>query len=966
MEACGTSFTLPLKMPIMDAQKRDYLIGIGLLLVVVVEWTGSSFVTQGLFDSGYEKPFLVTYLNTSAFAIYLLPFLIRKWLKQRSEAAEDVRTFGQYSALSTDMPTRVSATYRSRSLSIVASPRIVPTNPAELPPLTTEETAKLASIFCFFWFIANWAVNASLDYTSVANSTILASMSGFFTMGIGRAFGIEAITLGKAGAVIASFLGVLLVSLEDSSSDSSTTGASPSKLFSRSVSPTVSTSNTPANSNPLLGDFLALLSALFYALYVTLLKLRIKEESRINMQLFFGFVGLFNVVALWPVAVLLHVTGVETFELPKSSDVWWVLIINMFITLSSDYLYLISMLKTTPLLVTVGLALTIPLAVIGDFVFFRTIASPQVILGAALVVLSFIALGAEGKTEEVPSPEAVGYEAVDYDTVENDIGHDPIDQDRSGRRGTRYAVRSSPEEDAIPVFTSCYWCRGKAKALLNSYLHAGAGTVLTSSSSRLYPFTKADPFRHPRPSAMRTTPESKGDSQKRSFDCTPKPSNALKSFHEMQRERRRKERSRTDPPPWITRKLAVFIVIGLIVFATYVYIGRACVPFIRRDPGADGWSRGVGVAFLCVYCVLWVITVWSYAKAVLTPPGFARDYVQKKPALIGRPYTQTRGSDADSTNSIGPDPHDDGDDDDGPQRDEFGLHRSMSRSSLGSQDPTQTIAPTNPLAIVPEDRSHIPAPKWSSSETTKRSSGGDHQFDDDATELDAFPPSAAIRAKGKTSKESESTTAHDARPVKPPAAHTRFAQRSAHPPSSIPNDLPPPKHSRNPPRHPVLSEEFRYCHHEGIVKPPRTHHCRTLNAKDNRTGLFAIFTGALLGTHIRLLLLNLSTVEEYGIKAMQETESHLLRTMFPWWNWKAMHRTRKTWDKEWGELTTEGNIWWLGSARKNWEQVMGKNPIGWFLPIGDSPADGLEYPINPRFTANGIWRRRKDWDPELQ
>jgi len=43
----------------------------------------------------------------------------------------------------------------------------------------------------------------------------------------------------------------------------------------------------------ILGNILALLSALFYAMYVILLKVRIKAEYRIDMQLFFGFVGLF-------------------------------------------------------------------------------------------------------------------------------------------------------------------------------------------------------------------------------------------------------------------------------------------------------------------------------------------------------------------------------------------------------------------------------------------------------------------------------------------------------------------------------------------------------------------------------------------------------------------------------------------------------------------------------------------------
>lgn len=44
--------------------------------------------------------------------------------------------------------------------------------------LTPEETAKLAAYFCFLWFVANWALNVSLAYTSVASATVLSSMCG--------------------------------------------------------------------------------------------------------------------------------------------------------------------------------------------------------------------------------------------------------------------------------------------------------------------------------------------------------------------------------------------------------------------------------------------------------------------------------------------------------------------------------------------------------------------------------------------------------------------------------------------------------------------------------------------------------------------------------------------------------------------------------------------------------------------
>ncbi len=78
-----------------------------------------------------------------------------------------------------------------------------------------------------------------------------------------------------------------------------------------------------------LGDLFALLSAVFYALYVVLLKVKIKQESRVDMQLFFGFVGAFNVVLLWPIGLLIHATGVEVLEMPPSRSAWTVIFVNV-------------------------------------------------------------------------------------------------------------------------------------------------------------------------------------------------------------------------------------------------------------------------------------------------------------------------------------------------------------------------------------------------------------------------------------------------------------------------------------------------------------------------------------------------------------------------------------------------------------------------------------------------------------
>lgn len=124
-----------------------------------------------------------------------------------------------------------------------------------------------------------------------------------------------------------SFSGVILVSLSDSSQTAAPDGAIP--VISDTISRVRRFIHNEEYSNPLLGDLLALSSAVFYAFYVTLLKVRIRQESRINMQLFFGFVGLFNILFLWPLGLILHYTGAEPFELPSGGKAIGGILVNV-------------------------------------------------------------------------------------------------------------------------------------------------------------------------------------------------------------------------------------------------------------------------------------------------------------------------------------------------------------------------------------------------------------------------------------------------------------------------------------------------------------------------------------------------------------------------------------------------------------------------------------------------------------
>jgi solute carrier family 35 protein F5 len=50
------------------------------------------------------------------------------------------------------------------------------------PPLSLRETIRLAATLCPLWFGMNYAFNISLDWTSIASSTILSSTSGLFVL----------------------------------------------------------------------------------------------------------------------------------------------------------------------------------------------------------------------------------------------------------------------------------------------------------------------------------------------------------------------------------------------------------------------------------------------------------------------------------------------------------------------------------------------------------------------------------------------------------------------------------------------------------------------------------------------------------------------------------------------------------------------------------------------------------------
>ncbi|CAI6341327.1 unnamed protein product [Periconia digitata] len=385
-----------------------HAIGIVLLLCTVFLWTTSNFLASTIFaDNSYSKPFFVTYVNSSFFIIPLLPMFGKHFWDDRHNPVRQQpvlaqirdllqRRVGRYKLLrehesssSSPTPFKTSLDGESGATSMLLGDELGSSQEIhhDLPSsegITLWETLKISLEFSLLWFAANYFAAACLEYTTVASSTILASTSSIWTLFCGALLRVERFTLRKFIGVCASLAGVALISTVDISGETDENrGDFPHK--------------TPRELA--IGDIMAFVSAVLYGFYAVFMKKRIGDESKVNMPLFFGFVGAFNVVLLWPVIFLLHLTSVEKFAIPPTTKILVIVLVNSASSLVSDFCWAYSMLLTSPLIITVGLTLTIPLSLVGQMVLDKQYSSPLYWVGAAVMVLSFVFINHEDKKD---------------------------------------------------------------------------------------------------------------------------------------------------------------------------------------------------------------------------------------------------------------------------------------------------------------------------------------------------------------------------------------------------------------------------------------------------------------------------------------------------------------------------------------------------------------------------------------
>ncbi|KAG0157534.1 hypothetical protein PDIDSM_4719 [Penicillium digitatum] len=397
-----------LTMPLGIARRT---LGIILLLVVVVLWTASNFLGSTIFaDKTYPKPFFVTYTNTSMFMIPLLLIVAREhglFGARKLPQITSIRSFLNHLD-SHDPKAEEESMLRSGSDEEdgqFARERQDSPN----GKLGLKATAKLSIQFCLLWFTANYFAMGCLQFTSVGSTTILTSTSGVWTMVFGSLLRVEKFTMRKLMGVLASLIGIILISRVDLSTPDTGDATDGSEGSFPHKSP----------GEIALGDAMAAFSAILYGLYTVVMKKQVGDESRVNMPLFFGLVGFFNIIFLWPGFFIMHWTGIEPFSMPETSRVWSIILTNAFASFVSDIAWAYAMLLTTPLIVTVGLSMTIPLSLVGQMVLQSQYSSPMYWVGAAIVFLSFLVVQHESKPQDdiATTDGAGGSFSVEYNSI---------------------------------------------------------------------------------------------------------------------------------------------------------------------------------------------------------------------------------------------------------------------------------------------------------------------------------------------------------------------------------------------------------------------------------------------------------------------------------------------------------------------------------------------------------------------
>lgn len=391
------------------SNRGSYALGVLFIVMCALIWSGTSIATQYLYSGrDFESPYFITYIANFTLSLQLILYRFRKIknkppFRRKDENNNDIlnqelndddsilkegvvssnnsryidtfqpRNYSEEDLQEEDCSKRLIDSTEKIAALAEGSGANIDNNYSHV------DIIKAALWLAPLWFLSNMTWNYALRMTSNSSCTIINNLAASFTLIFSSLLGLEKVSLGKILGLLLCFGGAVVVGFEDETNN-----------------------DADLQKTKFWGDIIAFISAAIFGMYITCIRLKVPDDtdpqdSGLSMQLVFGYIGIINVTALFPLSLAFTFINFDDIDTVSFAIIAFIFINTSFDNLLADFLWGRSTLLTSPTIATLGMSLTIPLAIVSDILLGKSDASGKKysIFGAILVVLGFTLVTAD-------------------------------------------------------------------------------------------------------------------------------------------------------------------------------------------------------------------------------------------------------------------------------------------------------------------------------------------------------------------------------------------------------------------------------------------------------------------------------------------------------------------------------------------------------------------------------------------